>query len=360
MNAILSMIRFLFVLLTIITLGTFAAAIAQGGITPSALGAVLALALGSGIVFFSIEKTFKETTLYSFNLVLLGLAFGALMGYIVTLVVWSIFDLSHLEIGWEWQVLTNALVYLSSIYLALILVVRSSEEIYLSIPFVRFQAVTEKKRDIVLDASALLDSRTIDLAASGLMDHHLVVPRFMLKEYYTCLEHYDETIKARARRSLEVLKKLEALPALGLRYVEADYPDVTDPLARLVRFCRLSNANILTSEMSRIEQSTVESSEGIRVINLTTLANALKPITNSGESLDIKIQRLGKEQGQGVGYLDDGTMVVVNGAADFIGQTIRTTVLSVKHTSSGRMIFCNAAGLEDSQAASRFFAMDAR
>jgi uncharacterized protein YacL len=104
------------------------------------------------------------------------------------------------------------------------------------------------------------------------------------------------------------------------------------------------DADLLTADISRIEQASIE---GVRIINIHTLSNALKPLTHSGETLTIKVQRYGKEPRQGVGYLEDGTMVVINGGADFIGETIKTHVLSVKHTSSGRMIFCNA--LEDEE-----------
>src|ERR1044072_7233269 len=100
------------------------------------------------------------------------------------------------------------------------------------------------------------------------------------------------------------------------------------------------NTNIITSDINRIQQASIE---GVRIINIHLLSNALKPLTQAGEFINIKIQRYGKEPRQGVGYLDDGTMVVVNGGAEFIGETIKAQVLSVKHTSSGRMIFCNAA-----------------
>lgn len=119
-------------------------------------------------------------------------------------------------------------------------------------------------------------------------------------------------------------------------------------MAKLIRLARLQDANIMTADINRVQQAMID---GIRIINLHLLANALKPITQTGEFLHIKIQRYGKEPRQGVGYLEDGTMVVVNGGAEFIGETIKTQVLSVKHTSSGRMIFCNAMdeslGLEE-------------
>ncbi len=109
-------------------------------------------------------------------------------------------------------------------------------------------------------------------------------------------------------------------------------------MTKLLHLARLLDASIITADLNKIQQS---SAEGVRIINIHGLSNALKPITQNGELLNIKIQRYGKEPRQGVGYLDDGTMVVVNGGAEYIGDTIKAQVLSVKHTSSGRMIFCN-------------------
>jgi len=127
--------------------------------------------------------------------------------------------------------------------------------------------------------------------------------------------------------------------ALEMRYNDSDFPEVKDPLSKMVRLARLLDANILTADLSQIQ---IPAIEGLRFINLHDLSKALKPLMQTGEHIRIKIQRYGKEPRQGVGYLDDGTMVVVNGGGQFIGETIEVQVLSVKHTTSGRMIFCNA------------------
>ena len=128
------------------------------------------------------------------------------------------------------------------------------------------------------------------------------------------------------------------MPDLNVRFNETDFPEISEHTGKLVKLARLTNANLITAEMNQVETSAVE---GVKIININRLSNAIKPLTQSGESITIKIQRYGKEARQGVGYLDDGTMVVVNGGGDYIGETIKAQVLSVKHTSSGRMIFCN-------------------
>ena len=210
----------------------------------------------------------------------------------------------------------------------------------MSIPFIEFKQSTLKKKDILIDISVLTDPRIIDLASSGMLDHHLILPRFVVKELQLQLENPDEAVKTKARRCLDVIKKLENLPSLDMRYVDTDFPEIKDIMSKLVRAARFLDTNIITSDINRIQQSTIE---GVLIINIHMLSHALKPITQAGEVLNIKIQRYGKEARQGVGYLDDGTMVVVNGGAEFIGETIKAHVLSVKHTTSGRMIFCNAS-----------------
>jgi uncharacterized protein YacL len=232
------------------------------------------------------------------------------------------------------------MIFLTTIYLAMNLTARAADELYISIPFIKFKPTSYKKRDILLDASILLDPRLIDLASSGLLDQHIVIPRFIVKELNEIVEGSDETIKPKARKSLEVLKKLENIPTLDIRYVDTDFPEIKDPTIKLTRLARMLDANIFTADMNRIQQS---AHEGLRIINIHALSNALKPITQTGEQILIKVQRYGKEPRQGVGYLEDGTMVVINGGAEYIGDTIKAQVLSVKHTSSGRMIFCNAA-----------------
>ena len=137
------------------------------------------------------------------------------------------------------------------------------------------------------------------------------------------------------------------MTSLEVRFNDTDFPDVKDIQSKLIRLARLVDANILSADISKIQMASIE---GIRIINLHTLSNALKPLMQAGEFIKIKIQRFGKEPRQGVGYLDDGTMVVVNGGGKFISETIDAQVLSVKHTSSGRMVFCNACdeeGLSD-------------
>lgn len=340
MNISLAFIRPFFVILSILFSTTYTVTAWEGGADTLNLlfGTGLGLILGFGLI--ATESLFKNINLKAFNTALLGLLFGYLMGEGVFFVLNSVLELSPIHTTPAAIALLRTAIFLFTIFLAMTLTARAADELYVCIPFIRFKPTSQKKKDILLDPSILLDPRLIDLAASGLLDQHLVIPRFTVKELNDGLESSDEAIKTKARRGLEVLKKLENMPSLELRYIDTDFADVKDATSKLIRLARMNDTNIFTADMNRIQQS---AHEGVKIINIHSLSNALKPITQTGEYINIKIQRYGKEPRQGVGYLEDGTMVVINGGAEFIGETIKAQVLSVKHTSSGRMIFCNAA-----------------
>jgi uncharacterized protein YacL len=345
MNISLTFMRTLFVVLSIFFMTTFMLSSPTGSLHVNALIGIL-IGLIFGFLLIGFDITFKRFNLRSFNIAIIGIFIGYLMGQALVLVFDAILGISRVSIILQPQTLEiiKIALFLFGTYLGTIMTLRASDELYVSIPFVKFSPTTEKKKDLIIDSSVLSDARIIDVAATGLLDHQLVIPRFVIKELYALAEIGDELSKSKARRSLEVIKKLEAVAELELRFNDTDFPDVKDTQGKLLRLARLLDANLLTADISRIQMASIE---GIRVINIHTLSNALKPLMQAGEYIKIKIQRYGKEPRQGVGYLDDGTMVVVNGGGNYIGETIDAKVLSVKHTTSGRMIFCNAMDEEN-------------
>jgi len=338
MSISVSFIRIFFIALSTLLSTIYLFTINPFGLTlvSGVVGAGFGLSLG--FILMTVDKVIKKFSIRAFNIALFGLFLGYLMGEAVILVVNT-----ALQLPPKISSPLHVLILLCTTYLGMVMTARAAESLYVCIPFVKLTPTTNKKKDIIIDASVLMDARIIDLSASGLLDHHLIIPRFIVNELYEQQDDADESHRNKARRCLEVLKKLESLPSLKLRYSDTDIPDVKDPVTKMVRLARLLDANILTADISRIQQSALE---GVIVINIHSLSNALKPIMQMGETIDIKIQRYGKEPRQGVGYLTDGTMVVVNGGGSFIGDEIKAQVLSVKHTSSGRMIFCNALEME--------------
>lgn len=193
----------------------------------------------------------------------------------------------------------------------------------LSLRLFKLPISSAESQVLLLDSFALSDPRLLDFAATGLLDKRLLLPRFIVKEL--------------PKGVLEVVKKLESLPELDLRFHERDFPEIKEPSDKLLHLAHLLNAPILTADQNRSPSG----AKGIRFINLHALSSTLKPLMQRGESLRIKIQRPGKEEGQGIGYLEDGTMIVVNGGGEYLGEVIEVSVLSIKHTAAGRMIFCN-------------------
>jgi uncharacterized protein YacL len=340
MNISLAFMRIFFIVLSIFFMTTYMISVPSGSLS---LNILIGIGLGAvfGLVLIGFDTWFRRFNLRAFNIAIIGIFIGYLMGQALVLVFDSILEISSISVALLPQMLEiiKLGLFLFGIYLGTIMTLRAADEFYVSIPFVKLTPTVEKKKDLLIDLSVLSDARIIDLAASGLLDHQLVIPRFIVKELYAQAELGDEGSKAKARRALDVLKKLEAIATLALRYNDTDFPDIRDLTTKLVRLARLLDANILSADLNRIQTASIE---GVRIINIHALSNALKPLTQGGEMIKIKIQRYGKEPRQGVGYLEDGTMVVVNGGGSYIGETIEAQVLSVKHTTSGRLIFCNA------------------
>jgi len=289
-----------------------------------------------GLSCIGLENALKRFNLEDFTLTLFGLILGNFMGE----AIWTILEptlASHSTLAIP-LTLAKAAIFLISIYFSLVALFQTALKFSFSSLFKVKEKNTTTFSDVLMDPSVLMDPRVIDLAASGILDNQLVIPRFLLKDLYYLADHNDEQNKAKGRAALDIVKKLEATPNLNLRFSDTDFSDIEDVRVKLNRLATNLSAKILTAEMNRLQTP-----DDIPIINMNFLSNALKPITQTGECLTIKIQRYGKEPRQGVGYLKDGTMVVVNGGAEFIGEEIKAYVLSVKHTASGRMIFCNAA-----------------
>ncbi len=185
-----------------------------------------------------------------------------------------------------------------------------------------------------LDTSVIIDGRVLDIVKTGFLEGQLVVPQFVLAELRHIADSSDAQRRARGRRGLDVLQSLQK--EVSILVDETDYPDSNEVDVKLLRLCREQGGTVITNDYNLNKVAGVT---GIRVLNINDLANALKPMLMTGEELTVQIQREGKEPGQGVAYLDDGTMVVVESGRRHVGETIPVTVTTVLQTSAGRMIF---------------------
>ena len=188
----------------------------------------------------------------------------------------------------------------------------------------------------ILDTSVIIDGRVADVCEASFLEGTVILPRFVLHELQMVADSADPLKRQRGRRGLEVLERIRELPSLEVEIAEEDFPDVPDVDLKLIELARRYDAKIVTNDFNL---NKVASLQGIEVLNVNQLANALKPVVLPGEGMRVFILREGKEPNQGVAYLDDGTMVVVDGARRMINKTIDITVTSVHQTSAGKMIF---------------------
>ena len=189
----------------------------------------------------------------------------------------------------------------------------------------------------VVDTSVIIDGRIAEICETGFIEGMLLVPRFVLKELQNIADSSDVLRRARGRRGLDILKQLQAPDSkVKVKVIEDDPVEVNEVDGKLVRLGIKFNAKILTNDLNLNKVAQID---GVEVLNINDLANALKPAVLPDETMEVKIIKEGKEALQGVGYLDDGTMVVVDGGRDFVGRDVAVIVTSVLQTSAGRMIF---------------------
>jgi uncharacterized protein YacL len=191
-------------------------------------------------------------------------------------------------------------------------------------------------QEVVIDTSAVIDGRIVDIGRTGFILGTLMVPRFVLDELQRIADSPDTIRRNRGRRGLEMLAALQRDSISPVVVTEADYPEVGEVDAKLVAYARDTGAAILTNDFNL---NRVAELQGIRVLNINELANAVKAVVHPGEEMTVKVIQEGKEPGQGVGYLEDGTMIVVEGGSRFMDSEIPITVTRVLQTVAGRMIF---------------------
>src|SRR5690348_6539661 len=200
-----------------------------------------------------------------------------------------------------------------------------------------FGGEKQNKRSMkILDTSVIIDGRIADIAETGFLDGILVIPQFVLRELQLVADSADPLKRNRGRRGLDILQRIQKIAMLQVQIVEDDYPAVREVDLKLIELAKDYEAKIITNDFNL---NKVAQLQGVDVLNINELANSLKPIVLPGEIMRVFILKEGKEYNQGVAYLDDGTMVVVDNARKMIGKTIDISVTSVLQTTAGKMIF---------------------
>jgi uncharacterized protein YacL len=198
------------------------------------------------------------------------------------------------------------------------------------------RAATGKRNLKILDTSAIIDGRIADVVETGFLEGTLLVPEFVLRELQVVADSSDASRRQRGRRGLDILQKMQAHPSLVVQIIGDDFPQLREVDLKLIELGKKMSAPIVTNDFNL---SKVAQLHRVRVLNLNDLASSLKPLVLPGEKMNIVVMKEGKEYNQGVGYLEDGTMVVVDHARRMIGRAVEITVTSVLQTASGKMIF---------------------
>jgi uncharacterized protein YacL len=297
---------------------------------PAPYAAAVGFVFGLAIVFFEIEV--RKTTLKR----LFGAAFGSLLGilgaYLISLILSHAIPansatLSFLEI----------LLLMWMGYVGLVVGASKGEMLNLGALGGLFGGEQTSSQSFkILDTSVIIDGRIADIVETGFMDGTLVIPQFVLRELQLVADSADSLKRNRGRRGLDILQKIQKMTQLHVQILEDDFPNVHEVDMKLIELAKVYNCKIVTNDFNL---NKVAQLHGVEVLNINELANALKPIVLPGETMRVFILKEGKEYNQGVAYLDDGTMVVVDNAKKMISRTIDISVTSVLQTTAGKMIF---------------------
>lgn len=285
----------------------------------------------AGFVLVLLDLYFKRLSVRNILSVLIGAALGF---WIHSLLIQVIQNYASIPSEQMQQIgLVSAVVF---VYLGIITILRGQDEFSVMIPFVKFTAKGKAEDIVLLDTSVIIDGRIADICETAFLGGKLFLPRFVLKELQLIADSSDPLKRNRGRRGLDILNRMKKNPLLEIKIHETDFSELNTVDAKLVKLAQELGGKVLTNDFNL---NKVAELQGVKVLNINELANALKPIVIPGEMMQVRILKEGKEQDQGVAYLDDGTMVVVDNGRRRIGQTLSVTITSVLQTQAGRMIF---------------------
>jgi uncharacterized protein YacL len=296
---------------------------------------IIATVIGflTAFIMIFVEFSFRRVSLSGLSAAAFGLVFGLLLARLIS----DSFILKYVsQINEAGALLTRVALTLIFCYLGMMLAIRSKDEFSLIIPYIKFTRQDMRQDITLLDTSVIIDGRIADLCDTKFISGNFIVPRFVLKELQQIADSSDSLKRNRGRRGLDILNKMQKNPNIDIKIREEDFPEIKETDAKLVKLARMLNGRVFTNDYNLNKVAEIQ---GVIVLNLNELANALKPVMLPGEELEIKIIKEGKEQNQGIAYLDDGTMIVVEGGRHLIGQTKKVVVTSVLQTAAGRMIF---------------------
>lgn len=283
-----------------------------------------------GLLVVLVDFMLKGFSLRGLSAVTFGIAAGTLIAYLIG-------SSPLLEQGDPTRIyLVRLALFLICPYLAIVIALRGKDEFNLIVPYVRFVPHEVDVPLVVVDTSVLIDGRVARVCEAGFLTAALVIPRFILNELRAVADSSDPHKQARGRRGLEVLNELRKIKNLDLRITESEVTKREDVDAKLVFLAQSMRAKLLTTDYNLAKMAEFH---GVPWLNLNALAKSLRPELMLGELLEVDLVKPGREDGQAVGYIEDGSMVVVNEARAFIGRRVKAEIISVLPTAGGKMIF---------------------
>ena len=284
-----------------------------------------------GIVFIFFEIRLERATLKR----LIGAAVGSVLGILGALMLGLLINLTSVDESTQSFVQITALLLMA--YVGMVLGANKGDLLNLTALGGIFSAERQPKRSFkILDTSVIIDGRIADVCETGFIDGTLVIPQFVLRELQMVADSSDPLKRNRGRRGLDILQRIQKMTTVQVQIVEDDFPQLRDVDMKLIELAKQHEGKVVTNDFNL---NKVAQLQGIPVLNVNELANALKPVVLPGEIMRVFILKEGKEYNQGVAYLDDGTMVVVDNAKKMISKTIDIAVTSVLQTTAGKMIF---------------------
>ena len=308
-------------------IGAIVSSEVRGNLWP---GLVFGIVLG--LLVALADRLLKGFSLRAFSSATFGLLLGLLFGNLLL----ASDVLRYQSETTQWM--ARLIVYAAFGYLGMMLAMRSNrDEFSLIIPYVRFTRETTQHEPLILDTNVIIDGRIAELCATGFLSRSLIVPRFILGELQTLADSRDLLKRERGRRGLEILNQLQRSRDVELTIHESASADgETGADARLVRTAKLLQARLLTNDNALCQVARLQQ---VPALNLNDLARALRPVVVVGDEIELSLVKEGREQHQAVGYLADGTMIVVNHARPHLGKTTKVVVSSALQTTAGRLIF---------------------
>jgi uncharacterized protein YacL len=294
--------------------------------------------LGLALLVIAFDIWIPRKSLASISGMFFGLVVGMSVAFGLSLIVDLVATVLLVERGDVTLTAVKLAIGVICCYLCVSFILQTKDDVRFVIPYVQFTRQTKGGRPLILDTSVIIDGRIADICETRIMEAELIIPRFVLQELQMIADSGDKLKRARGRRGLDMLNRLQTSDKTDIRILDvvSERKEGVGVDEMLVDLAMELGGKVVTNDynLNKIAQL-----RGVMVININDLANALKPVVLPGEALSIKVIKPGEEMGQGVGYLEDGTMVVAEGARDRIGEFISITVTSVLQTSAGRMIF---------------------